>query len=77
MLDLSYTILADVRPLFGCESCGTPGWVKPIKSLIKKTKALVGAGPHPRSIPHFTSLSTKDRRPLPASGGLPPHERPL
>ena len=77
MLDLSYTILADVRPLFGCESCGTPSWVKPIKSLIKRIKALFGAGTHPRSIPHFTSLSAKDRRPLPASGEIPPHERSL
>jgi predicted DCC family thiol-disulfide oxidoreductase YuxK len=77
MLDLSYTVLADVRPLFGCESCGTPSWVKPIRSLIKKTKALFGAGPHPRSIPHFTSLSTKDRRSLPASEGLPPDELSL
>jgi len=24
MLNLSYIILADVRPVFGCESCGTP-----------------------------------------------------
>jgi len=77
MLDLSYTILADVRPLFGCESCGTPGWVKPIKSLLNRIKALLGARPHPRSVPHFTSLSTEVHRPLAASGDLPPHERTL
>jgi predicted DCC family thiol-disulfide oxidoreductase YuxK len=30
ILDMAYAVLADVRPLFGCESCGTPSfWVRP------------------------------------------------
>jgi predicted DCC family thiol-disulfide oxidoreductase YuxK len=30
ILDLGYTVLADVRPLFGCESCGMPKvWARP------------------------------------------------
>jgi predicted DCC family thiol-disulfide oxidoreductase YuxK len=53
LLNLAYVILADVRPLFGCESCGTPSpWVKPIGWLLKWGKG----GPSPT--PHFTSLST-------------------
>src|SRR5271170_4725352 len=40
ILNLAYTILADVRPLFGCESCGTPNlWVKSIRWMIKQAKA--------------------------------------
>jgi len=31
ILSLGYAILADARPLFGCESCGTPSlWLKPV-----------------------------------------------
>jgi predicted DCC family thiol-disulfide oxidoreductase YuxK len=54
MLNLAYTILADVRPLFGCESCGTTSvWVRSIRGLIKWTKAIFGEKSHPS--PHFTS----------------------
>jgi len=36
ILNICYAILADMRPLFGCESCGTPGfWIKPIRRMIK------------------------------------------
>ena len=31
LLDVAYAILADVRPLFGCESCGTPRWVQALR----------------------------------------------
>ncbi len=31
ILNLGYTLLSDVRPLFGCESCGAPSvWVRPL-----------------------------------------------
>jgi hypothetical protein len=31
LLDLAYLLLSDVRPAFGCESCGTPpAWLRPI-----------------------------------------------
>ena len=36
ILDMAYAILADVRPLFGCESCGTPSfWVRPFARILK------------------------------------------
>jgi predicted DCC family thiol-disulfide oxidoreductase YuxK len=34
ILNLCYWILADVRPVFGCESCGTPSaWLRPIAAM--------------------------------------------
>jgi predicted DCC family thiol-disulfide oxidoreductase YuxK len=68
MLNLAYAILADVRPLFGCESCGTPSvWVRPIAWIIKWAKATLGERPHPSPTPYFTSRSAA-RLPPPASG---------
>jgi predicted DCC family thiol-disulfide oxidoreductase YuxK len=35
IVDICYVILADVRPIFGCESCGAPKfWVKPIHQTV-------------------------------------------
>jgi predicted DCC family thiol-disulfide oxidoreductase YuxK len=35
-LDGAYTILADIRPLLGCESCGTPNpWVKAMQRVMR------------------------------------------
>lgn len=32
ILDLAYAVLADIRPIFGCESCGTPPfWARPLR----------------------------------------------
>jgi predicted DCC family thiol-disulfide oxidoreductase YuxK len=60
ILNLAYTILADVRPVFGCESCGTPSpWVRPIKWIVKSLASLFGKSHHPS--PHFTSLPGKGR----------------
>ena len=57
VLNLSYTILADVRPLFGCESCGTTSvWVRSIRRLTKWTRAIFGEKHHPS--PHFTARPT-------------------
>jgi len=57
ILNLSYVILADVRPLFGCESCGTPRlWVRPIKRIIEWMRAIFGGSRYPKPTPHFTSL---------------------
>jgi predicted DCC family thiol-disulfide oxidoreductase YuxK len=65
MLNVSYAILADVRPLFGCESCGAPSiWFRPIHSLIKWAKAVFGESRHPKPIPHFTMLSAARGRAL-------------
>jgi predicted DCC family thiol-disulfide oxidoreductase YuxK len=56
ILDLAYTILADIRPLFGCDSCGTPSsWVTKLRSMIEKLKSIVGLSPHPIDTPHFTA----------------------
>jgi predicted DCC family thiol-disulfide oxidoreductase YuxK len=60
LLNLAYTILADVRPLFGCESCGTPSfWLKPIGWIVRSAKTLVGKGAHHTSAPHFTPRSPR------------------
>jgi predicted DCC family thiol-disulfide oxidoreductase YuxK len=64
ILNLAYAILADVRPLFGCESCGTPSWwVRPIRWMVKWAASLFGKSSHPLPAPHFTSLPA--RSPLP------------
>jgi predicted DCC family thiol-disulfide oxidoreductase YuxK len=53
VLNLGYAILADVRPLFGCESCGTTSvWVRSIRRFFKWTKAIFCENRHPS--PHFT-----------------------
>jgi predicted DCC family thiol-disulfide oxidoreductase YuxK len=76
LLNLAYAILADVRPLFGCESCGMSSlWVRPIAGMIRRAKALFGVTRHPGPIPHFTSLSATGRRSPPASREPPPQAR--
>ena len=78
ILNMSYAILADVRPLFGCESCGPPSlWFRPIHSMIKWAKATFGGIRHPSQSPHFSPLPATGRRPLPASGELPQQARHL
>jgi len=62
MLNAAYAILADVRPLFGCESCGTPGFgVTPIALTIKWATSLFRAKRLRRPAPHFTSLKSSRR----------------
>lgn len=63
LLNLAYAILSDVRPLFGCESCGTPSvWLRPMAGIRKWAKTTFGKHrTHPS--PHFTSLATTARRP--------------
>jgi predicted DCC family thiol-disulfide oxidoreductase YuxK len=63
ILDVTYSILADVRPLFGCESCGKPRvWLRPIAWWTKLAKTLFGERPHPSA--HFSSFSATRHRPL-------------
>jgi predicted DCC family thiol-disulfide oxidoreductase YuxK len=63
VLDIAYALLADVRPLFGCESCGTPSpWVRPISWLVKSAKTMFGKNRQPGLSPHFTAFSATDRR---------------
>lgn len=77
MLNISYAILADVRPLFGCESCGTPSWLRPIAGITKWATGIFGEKRHHRSpTPHFTSsLAVRGGRPLPVSGERLPQAR--
>ena len=54
LLNLSYAVLADMRPLLGCESCGTPSvWLRPFVWTIKHAKAWFGAPRDPTLSPHF------------------------
>jgi predicted DCC family thiol-disulfide oxidoreductase YuxK len=69
ILNVAYDILADVRPLFGCESCGeSRSWLRPIEWVAKWAKMLIGGSPHVSAAQHFTSLSAARRRPLAVSG---------
>jgi predicted DCC family thiol-disulfide oxidoreductase YuxK len=56
LLDLGYTVLSAVRPVFGCESCGTPApWIQPLVWLSARLKALFRATPPPATAgKHFT-----------------------
>jgi predicted DCC family thiol-disulfide oxidoreductase YuxK len=57
-LNLAYAILADVRPVFGCESCGTTSpWIRPIRWIVKQVALVFGKSRHPKPRPHFTSLA--------------------
>jgi len=57
ILNVAYDILAYVRPLFGCESCGTPSiWMRPIAWAIKPAKAILGIGQDPSRIRHSTLI---------------------
>jgi predicted DCC family thiol-disulfide oxidoreductase YuxK len=73
ILNVAYAILADARPLFGCESCGKPRiWLKPIDWVTKWVKSL-SANPHPKPSLHFSSLSAARRRPVAIAGEPLPH----
>jgi len=53
LLNLAYIILDDIRPLLGCESCGTPSvWVGAIQWLVKLPNR---AFAKPKPAPHFTA----------------------
>jgi hypothetical protein len=63
VLNLAYAVLADVRPIFGCESCGTPSpWVRPLRWMVKTTTSAFGKDHHKVPGPHFTALSPSIRR---------------
>jgi predicted DCC family thiol-disulfide oxidoreductase YuxK len=62
LLNVAYLILADVRPLFGCESCGTSSrWVRSIKWLMKWPTLVFGGAHQPSMTPHFTALAKAAR----------------
>jgi hypothetical protein len=72
-LNAAYAILSDVRPLFGCESCGKPKVLRPLHWITEWAKTLMGRKPHPS--PHFSSLSPAERRPLALAEGPFPKAR--
>ena len=75
LLNVGYTILADVRPLFGCESCGTPSlWTRPLGWISKWGKAFFGGGRRRATTPHFSPRSGKER--LGSPGESIPQARP-
>jgi len=50
LLNLAYGILADVRPVFGCESCGQPSaWLRPLAWIVARLKLI-----HGPAAGHFT-----------------------
>ncbi len=60
ILNLSYLILADSRPIFGCESCGTPNpWVRPFVWVRKKLRWLFGRSDRVGESAHSSSRAAK------------------
>jgi len=68
LLNLGYVILDDVRPIFGCDSCGTQrAWVKPIIRVVAWTKSLFGKSTTKAATPHFSQAANITPRPTSAS----------
>ena len=62
ILNLAYAILADVRPIFGCESCGEPSpWMRTIMWIVRWIASRTGESRHVGSGPHFTPLTARKR----------------
>jgi len=58
LLNLGYTILDDVRPIFGCSSCGVErAWVKPITRFITWIKSRSSKSAPRASTPHFSQVA--------------------
>ena len=60
LLNLCYLILADTRPLFGCESCGTSkGWVRPFAAIKRFGRRIFGtpSHAHPSAMKHSSARS--------------------
>ncbi len=55
ILNLGYTLLSDVRPLLGCESCGTPNaWVKAVRDPLERAAVAIGLKRKSKRAAHFT-----------------------
>jgi predicted DCC family thiol-disulfide oxidoreductase YuxK len=64
LLDVAYAVLAHVRPLFGCESCGTPSsWMKPITAVARAARAVFGRSQRPPPTPYFSARPVRIPRP--------------
>jgi predicted DCC family thiol-disulfide oxidoreductase YuxK len=52
LLNVAYTVLSDLRPIFGCESCGTPAfWMRPFRWIVKMLES--GQAPKVKSSSSF------------------------
>jgi predicted DCC family thiol-disulfide oxidoreductase YuxK len=72
ILDLAYAVLADIRPLFGCESCGPSRfWGAPMRWVHKWTKSRFIRRSHRGRAPHFSPLAAAKLRTLPRAEGPP------
>ena len=65
VLDFAYMLLADLRPVLGCDSCGTPSpWVRPL--IWVRTRlgpGFPGHAPAPQSAHLPTPPAARDRPP--------------
>ena len=58
MLNVAYTVLADLRPLLGCESCGIPpSWLRPFHWIAQRIKGHVKARNHSVTSARPTTLT--------------------
>jgi len=58
LLNLGYVVLSDVRPIFGCKSCGAPAlWARPFAWIVKTANRRTGKGARAAHRPNFTPLA--------------------
>jgi len=63
LLNIGYVMLADVRPLLGCESCGTSNpLITFLAPRIKWARSGFRSSPRHRSSPHSTSSGVSKGR---------------
>ena len=63
LLNWAYAIFDDIRPIFGCESCGTPSiWVRPFASLTKWMSSIFGQQHNSNPAPKLNSRHASPRR---------------
>jgi predicted DCC family thiol-disulfide oxidoreductase YuxK len=59
MLNGAYMVLADLRPLLGCESCGIPPpWLRPFHWIAQRMKGVSKARNHTATAAHLTARVT-------------------
>ncbi len=62
VLNLAYTVLADLRPLLGCESCGMPSaWLRPFVWLVARITVLFRGSRTATASPHFSNVVADKR----------------
>lgn len=73
LLNLAYAILDDIRPIFGCESCGTPSiWIRPFANFKKWMGSSIGQVHIPHPAPKLSSRHASPRRiaPIPVHSSV-------